>query len=122
MVPSAGSCDVHDGSGVGVFVVGVMGCASAAAAAPSATPLGVFVAAAAVPFALPFAWPLVVGVADAHSCFAARKLLRSEFVSSRLERYAPGLRMMEGPPDTMLLRCDGARGKLACVRGVGGCC
>lgn len=107
MVPSAWSCDVHKGSGVGVFVVG---CAagSVSAAASSAMPLGVVVAAA-VPFALPLAWPLVVGVADAYSCFAARKLLRSEFVSSRLERYAPGLRMMEGPPDTMLLRCDGAR-------------
>lgn len=34
---------------------------------------------------------------------AARKLLRRELVSSRLERYAPGLRMMEGPPWTMLL-------------------
>lgn len=107
MVPSAGSCDVHDGSGMGCFVVVV--CAAAASSSSSAMPLGVLVVAAAVPFALPFAWPFVVGVADAYSCFAARKLLRSEFVSSRLERYAPGLRMMEGPPDTMLLRCDGAR-------------
>lgn len=90
-------------------MVVTLGCVSAAVAASSAMPFGV--AAAAVPFALPFAWPLaVVGVADAYSCFAARKLLRSEFVSSRLERYAPGLRMMEGPPDTMLLRCD-ARGR-----------
>lgn len=106
-MPSAESCDVHKGRGVGVFVV--VGCAagSASAASSSAMPLGVVVAA--VPFALPFAWPLVVGVADAYCCFAARKLLRSEFVSSRLDRYAPGLRMMEGPPDTMLLRCDGAR-------------
>lgn len=39
----------------------------------------------------------------AYSCLAARKLLRSELVSSRLERYAPGLRIMEGPPETMLL-------------------
>lgn len=77
-------------------MVGVAGCASVA----SAMPLGVV---AAVPFALPLAWPLEVGVAEAYSCLAARKLLRSEFVSSRLERYAPGLRMMEGPPDTMLL-------------------
>lgn len=114
-MPSEESCDVHEGSGMGCFVV-VVGCVSTvAASASSAMPLGV---AAAVPFAaaaaLPLAWPLVVvvvpvGVADAYSCLAARKLLRSEFVSSRLERYAPGLRMMEGPPDTMLLRCDGAR-------------
>lgn len=92
---------------MGCFVVVVVGCVSTAA--PSAIPLGVD---PAVPFAaVPLAWPLVVpvGVADAYSCFAARKLLRSEFVSSRLERYAPGLRIMEGPPDTMLLRCDGAR-------------
>lgn len=93
-----------------VVVVVVRVCVSTAAS--SAMPLGV-APATAVPFvaALPLAWPLAVpfGVADAYSCFAARKLLRSEFVSSRLERYAPGLRMMEGPPDTMLLRCDGAR-------------
>lgn len=39
----------------------------------------------------------------AKSCLAARKLLRRELVSSRLERYAPGLRMIEGPPETILL-------------------
>lgn len=92
-----------------VVVVVVAGCVSTAAS--SAMPLGVAPAAAVPLAALPLAWPLVVpvGVADAYSCFAARKLLRREFVSSRLERYAPGLRMMEGPPDTMLLQCDGAR-------------
>lgn len=41
---------------------------------------------------------------DAYSCLAARKLLRSELVSSRLERNDPGLRMMEGPPATMFLQ------------------
>lgn len=93
-VPS-GVDEVHWERGVGVLVVGV---------------------ATRVP--LVFAEPLRVGegaslepdegVEDAEdecakSCLAARKLLRSELVSSRLERYAPGLRMMEGPPETMLL-------------------
>lgn len=93
---------------MGCFVVVV--CVVSTAAASSAMPLGVAPATAEPFAALPLAWPLAVpfGVADAYSCLAARKLLRSEFVSSRLERYAPGLRMMEGPPDTMLLRCDGA--------------
>lgn len=94
-VPS-GDEDVHCERGVGVLVV-------------------VGVPTRVVPFV--FVSPLVLGaglclvedggVRDegelAKSCLAARKLLRSELVSSRLERNAPGLRMMEGPPETMLL-------------------
>lgn len=97
-VPS-GEVEVHCARGVGVFVVGV---ATRVPFVLVEVPLGVGEGSS-----------LVVVVDDgveeedkgvwAKSCLAARKLLRSEFVSSRLERYAPGLRMIEGPPETILL-------------------
>lgn len=116
-VPS-GEVEVHCARGVGVLVVGV------ATRVPFV--LVVVVVAVVVPLgfgekmSLPSLVVVVVvvvveegggGVVDeeedkgvwAKSCLAARKLLRNELVSSRLERNAPGLRMMEGPPETILL-------------------
>lgn len=94
-VPS-GEQDVHCARGVGVLVVGVA--------------TRVLFVLALVPLGVGEGSSLVVeeGVEEdkgecAKSCLAARKLLRSELVSSRLERYAPGLRIIEGPPETMLL-------------------
>lgn len=95
-VPS-GEVEVHCARGVGVFVVGV---ATRVPFVLVEVPLGVG------------EWSSLVVVDDgeeedkgvwAKSCLAARKLLRRELVSSRLERYAPGLRMIEGPPETILL-------------------
>lgn len=93
-VPS-GEQDVHCERGVGVLVVGV----ATRVLFVLVVPLGVEKGSSLVE---------EEGVEEgkgewAKSCLAARKLLRSEFVSSRLERYAPGLRMMEGPPETILL-------------------
>lgn len=91
--------DVQDESEGGGLVVGL---------ATEVVPFVFFVSGALLPSLV----SLVVGsegegleVEEWHeaSCLAARKLLRSELVNSRLERYAPGLRIMEGPAETILL-------------------
>lgn len=107
-VPS-GDVDVHCARGVGVFVVGV---ATRVPFVLAVVPLGVgeemsSLVVVVVVVVVEEGGVLLLEEEDkgvwAKSCLAARKLLRSELVSSRLERNAPGLRMIEGPPETILL-------------------